>query len=169
MTLLAQLPYLQPGECALLFDGECNLCHGLVRYLIRADRQRRILLATVQSVEGQAILQAFGLPTDRFDSVVYVEQGRYWLRSAALFQALRQLGGRTACWRWRVTCRRGWRTRSTMRSPAIATGCLAAMTAPVCRAPTSPGAICPGGGNRRPELYASLPSNRLKYQHSSSI
>ena len=44
-----------------------------------------------------------------------------------------------------------------------------ATTAPVCRAPTSPGAICPGGGNRRPELYASLPSNRLKYQHSSSI
>lgn len=92
MTLLAQLPCLQPGECALLFDGECNLCHGLVRYLIRADRQRRILLATVQSVEGQAILQALGLPTDCFDSVVYVEQGRYWLRSAALFQALRQLG-----------------------------------------------------------------------------
>lgn len=92
MTPLSQLPYLQPGERALLFDGECNLCHGLVRYLIRADRQRRILLATVQSVEGQAILLALGLPTDRFDSVVYVEQERYWLRSAALFRSLRQLG-----------------------------------------------------------------------------
>lgn len=92
MILLSQLPYLQPGDRALLFDGECNLCHGLVRYLVRADRQRRILLATVQSVEGQAILQALGLPTDRFDSVVYVEQGRCWLRSAALFQALRQVG-----------------------------------------------------------------------------
>ena len=97
MTPLSPLPYLQPGDRALLFDGECNLCHGLVRYLIRADRQRCILLATVQSVEGQAILQALGLPTDRFDSVVYVEQGRYWLRSAALFQALRQLG-----WPYRV-------------------------------------------------------------------
>ncbi|MBN5267296.1 DUF393 domain-containing protein [Serratia ureilytica] len=92
MTPLSQLPYLQPGDRALLFDGECNLCHGLVRYLVRADRQRRILLATVQSVEGQAILQALGLPTDRFDSVVYVEQGRCWLRSAALFRALRQVG-----------------------------------------------------------------------------
>ncbi|MDF9720911.1 thiol-disulfide oxidoreductase DCC family protein [Serratia marcescens] len=91
MTPLSQLPYLQPGDRVLLFDGECNLCHGLVRDLIRADRQRRILLATVQSVEGQAILLALGLPTDRFDSVVYVEQGRYWLRSAALFQALRQM------------------------------------------------------------------------------
>jgi predicted DCC family thiol-disulfide oxidoreductase YuxK len=97
MTPLSHLPYLQPGDRALLFDGECNLCHGLVRYLIRADRQRRILLATVQSAEGQAILQALGLPTDRFDSVVYVEQGRCWLRSAALFQALRQLG-----WPYRV-------------------------------------------------------------------
>ncbi|MEB6082685.1 DCC1-like thiol-disulfide oxidoreductase family protein [Serratia marcescens] len=169
MTPLSQLPYLQPGERALLFDGECNLCHGLVRDLIRADRQRRILLATVQSVEGQAILLALGLPTDRFDSVVYVEQGRYWLRSAALFQALRQLAWPYARWRWGVICRRSWRTRCTTRSPAIATVCLAVMTAAVCRVPISPGAICLGGGSRRPELYASLPSNRLKYQHSSSI
>lgn len=92
MTPLSTLSFLRPGDRVLLFDGECNLCHGLVRYLIRADRHRRILLATVQSVEGQAILQALGLPTDRFDSVIYLEQGRYWLRSAALFQALRQLG-----------------------------------------------------------------------------
>ena len=158
MTPLSHLPYLQPGDRALLFDGECNLCHGLVRYLIRADRQRRILLATVQSAEGQAILQALGLPTDRFDSVVYVEQGRCWLRSAALFHP--------PC---RLTSPRDTPTTSMMRSPAIATGCLAATTASACRAPISPGVICPGGRNRRPELYASLPSNRLKYQHSSSI
>ncbi len=85
-------PYLQPGDRVLLFDGECNLCHGLVRFLIRADRHDRILLATVQSVEGQAILNWLALPTDRFDSIVYVEQGQHWLRSAAFFQALRQLG-----------------------------------------------------------------------------
>lgn len=169
MTPLSQLPYLQPGDRALLFDGECNLCHGLVRYLVRADRQRRILLATVQSVEGQAILQALGLPTDRFDSVVYVEQGRCWLRSAALFRALRQVG-----WPYRALALARClpprlADKTTMRSPAIATGCLAATTAAACRVPTSPGAICLGGGSRRPELYASLPSNRLKYQHSSSI
>ncbi|CAI1922752.1 thiol-disulfide oxidoreductase DCC family protein [Serratia liquefaciens] len=85
-------PYLQPGDRVLLFDGECNLCHGLVRFLIRADRQGKILLATVQSEEGQAILNWLALPTDRFDSIVYLEPGRHWLRSAAFFQALRQLG-----------------------------------------------------------------------------
>lgn len=85
-------PYLQPGDRVLLFDGECNLCHGLVSFLIRADRQGKILLATVQSEEGQAILNWLALPTDRFDSIVYLEPGRHWLRSAASFQALRQLG-----------------------------------------------------------------------------
>ncbi|WP_199636611.1 DCC1-like thiol-disulfide oxidoreductase family protein [Serratia sp. PAMC26656] len=84
--------YLRPGDRVLLFDGECNLCHGLVRYLIRADRQAKILLATVQSAEGQAILSWLGLPTDPVDSIVYLEQGHHWLRSAAFFQALRQLG-----------------------------------------------------------------------------
>ena len=152
-----------------MFDGECNLCHGLVRYLIRADRQRRILLATVQSVEGQAILQAFGLPTDRFDSVVYVEQGRYWLRSAALFRALRQLG-----WPYRVLA------LARYLPPRLADKVYDAVAGNRYRlfgrndgtglpGADQPGAICPGGGNRRPELYASLPSNRLKYQHSSSI
>lgn len=92
MNLSTLPPYLQPGDRVLLFDGECNLCHGLVRFLIRADRQGKILLATVQSVEGQAILDWLGLPTDRFDSIVYLEQGQHWLRSAAFFQALHQLG-----------------------------------------------------------------------------
>ncbi|MNL57330.1 hypothetical protein D3C87_1808800 [compost metagenome] len=63
-----------------------------MRFLIRADRQGKILLATVQSEEGQAILNWLALPTDRFDSIVYLEPGRHWLRSAAFFQALRQLG-----------------------------------------------------------------------------
>ncbi|MGO2369659.1 MAG: thiol-disulfide oxidoreductase DCC family protein [Serratia sp. (in: enterobacteria)] len=92
MNLLTLPPYLQPDDRVLLFDGECNLCHGLVRFLIRADRQGKILLATVQSAEGQAILGGLGLPTDRIDSIVYLEQGQYWLRSAAFFQAMRQLG-----------------------------------------------------------------------------
>ncbi|WP_255312618.1 DCC1-like thiol-disulfide oxidoreductase family protein [Providencia rustigianii] len=55
-----------PGDRVLLFDGECNLCHGLVRFLIRADRQGKILLATVQSEEGQAILRWLALPYRSF-------------------------------------------------------------------------------------------------------
>lgn len=65
---------------------------GWCDFLIRADRQGKILLATVQSEEGQAILRWLALPTDRFDSIVYLQQGQHWLRSAAFFQALRQLG-----------------------------------------------------------------------------
>lgn len=77
--------YLRPDDRLLLFDGECNLCHGLVRFLVRADAHRRILLATVQSAEGQAILRRCGLPTERFDSILYVDQRGHWLRSAAFF------------------------------------------------------------------------------------
>ncbi|CAI0702108.1 Protein of uncharacterised function, DUF393 [Serratia entomophila] len=92
MNSLSPHSYLGPDDRLLLFDGECNLCHGLVRFLVRADKRQRILLATVQSAEGQAILRGLGLPVDRFDSIVYLEQGEHWLRSAAFFQALRQLG-----------------------------------------------------------------------------
>lgn len=87
---------LRPDDRLLLFDGECNLCHGLVRFLLRADKRQRILLATVQSAEGQLILRNLGLPGDRFDSIVYIECGEHWLRSAAFFRALSPLG-----WPWR--------------------------------------------------------------------
>ena len=75
----------------LLFDGVCRLCSGWARFVIRNDPEATIRLATVQSASGQAILGALGMPTDRFDTLVFVEQGRAWLRSAAIFRALTHL------------------------------------------------------------------------------
>ncbi|VDZ52002.1 Protein of uncharacterised function, DUF393 [Serratia odorifera] len=74
-----------PVEPVLLFDGECNLCHRLVRFLMWADRHGRLRFATVQSSTGQEMLRSLAMPTDRFDSVVLLASGRHWLRSAAFF------------------------------------------------------------------------------------
>ncbi|HHB1425138.1 TPA: thiol-disulfide oxidoreductase DCC family protein [Serratia odorifera] len=86
-----------PVEPVLLFDGECNLCHRLVRFLMWADRHGRLRFATVQSSTGQEMLRSLAMPTDRFDSVVLLASGRHWLRSAAFFQALRWLDW-PFCW-----------------------------------------------------------------------
>ncbi|MFI8417608.1 thiol-disulfide oxidoreductase DCC family protein [Serratia sp. NPDC078593] len=91
MKYSAVTPSAFVAEPVILFDGECNLCHGVVRFLIHADRAGRIRLATVQSPTGQAMLRQLAMPTDRFDSVVLVASGQYWLRSAAFFHALSRL------------------------------------------------------------------------------
>ncbi|WP_413722015.1 thiol-disulfide oxidoreductase DCC family protein [Sodalis sp. RH24] len=90
-------PHLLAGERVILFDGECVLCQRLVRFLIRADRRKKIHLATVQSPAGQDLLRWAGLPTDNFSTIAYIANGEVSTRSTAFFAALAQLG-----WPWRA-------------------------------------------------------------------
>ena len=71
------------GDRVILFDGVCVLCSYWARFLIRFDRERRYKLATVQSAEGKAILSWCGLPTDQYDTLLYVDGRDFHVRSTA--------------------------------------------------------------------------------------
>jgi predicted DCC family thiol-disulfide oxidoreductase YuxK len=81
-------PQLLPGERLVLFDGVCKLCNGWAKFLIRHDQQQLFRLASVQSAQGQAILQWYGLPLDHFDTMAYVEDGQLLVRSSAVLRIL---------------------------------------------------------------------------------
>ncbi len=61
----------QPGP-VLLFDGECGLCHRLVRRLLRLDRRGMLRFAPLQGPAAQVYLRAHGLPTAVFHTLVFV-------------------------------------------------------------------------------------------------
>lgn len=84
-------PLLQTGETVVLFDGTCKLCNGWAKFIIQHDRPGRILLATVQSSQGQALLKWAGLPTDQFNTVVLITDDRFFVRSDAMFEILARL------------------------------------------------------------------------------
>lgn len=84
-------PFIQPGERVVLFDGVCKLCNGWVKFLIAHDPAQRFRLASVQSVQGQALLAWFGLPTEQFETMAYIEGGELLVRSDALLHILAQL------------------------------------------------------------------------------
>jgi predicted DCC family thiol-disulfide oxidoreductase YuxK len=88
-------PGVGPEDRVVLFDGVCRLCSGWVRFLIRFDRERRFRLAPVQSPEGQAILEWYGLPTDHYETVLLVEGARLSTKSTAV---LRVMGGLPFPW-----------------------------------------------------------------------
>lgn len=90
-------PHVTSEERVILFDGECPLCRRLVTFLIQADPQQRIRLATVQSPPGQDLLRWASLPVDHFSTVAYIANGQVSVRSEAFFNALAQLG-----WPWRA-------------------------------------------------------------------
>jgi len=81
-------PFLANHDAVLLFDGECMLCNRLMRMLIKADPHARIKLATVQSPVGQALLQHLSLPTQQFDTIVFIVDGQVHLRSDAFLAAI---------------------------------------------------------------------------------
>jgi predicted DCC family thiol-disulfide oxidoreductase YuxK len=77
----------------LLFDGACNLCDGLVQFVIRRDPEAKFLFASLQSKAGQEFVAKFKLPHDDFDSFVMIDGERFYTKSTATLNVLRRLGG----------------------------------------------------------------------------
>ena len=77
----------------LLFDGVCNLCNSIVQFTIKRDPKEKFKFASLQSESGQALLKKFGLPTDDFDSFVFIKGDKYFLKSSAGLHVLKELGG----------------------------------------------------------------------------
>jgi predicted DCC family thiol-disulfide oxidoreductase YuxK len=90
----------------LLFDGECSLCVRCVRLLLASDRGARLRFAPLQGATAQKFLRGRGLPTEDFDSAIFVPDWTQRLeteplyRTDALLAAMGAVGGV-----WRLT---GW-------------------------------------------------------------
>jgi len=80
-------PHVGEYDQVIMFDGVCKLCNGWSRFIIRFDVQKKFKLCSVQSEEGQAILQWFGYPTDYFETMLLV-QGNIALEKSDSFLAV---------------------------------------------------------------------------------
>jgi predicted DCC family thiol-disulfide oxidoreductase YuxK len=77
----------------VLFDGVCNLCNGFVQFVIPRDPEAKYRFASLQSEVGRELLAAHGLPTDELESVVLIEDGESYVKSAAVLRIAAGLGG----------------------------------------------------------------------------
>ena len=85
------------GHDAILFDGECVLCSGFFRFVLRKDRQARFRFVTAQSQLGQAMYRNLDLPTDAYQTNLVIVDGRIHEELDAFAAAMSALG-----WPWRV-------------------------------------------------------------------
>lgn len=76
----------------ILFDGVCNLCAFWVGFVIRRDSGKRFRFAPLQSETARRLLEGWGLSADSPATMVYLEEGRVYLRSAAALRVLKGLG-----------------------------------------------------------------------------
>lgn len=79
----------------LLFDGVCNLCNGVVRWIIPRDRHSNIHFASLQSATGQALASQHGIDTSALSTIVLIHDYRAYTASDAALLLCTQL-----VWPW---------------------------------------------------------------------
>lgn len=81
----------------VVFDAQCLLCDGWVRFLLRHDKRRVLSFASIQGANGQALLERAGLQVDGLQTLLLVYGDRSWQHTAAILRVLHALG-----WPWRL-------------------------------------------------------------------
>lgn len=76
----------------ILFDGVCNLCNGLVKFMFKYDKKAVFSFASLQSETAEILLKKAGL-TEVPDSVIVIKEGKALVKSEAALSIIKQLGG----------------------------------------------------------------------------
>jgi predicted DCC family thiol-disulfide oxidoreductase YuxK len=81
------------SDLVLLFDGVCNLCNGLVQFVIKRDPAAKIRFAALQSMQGRTFMKKLKLPVQELETLVLVKDGKALTKSGGALTLLRELGG----------------------------------------------------------------------------
>jgi predicted DCC family thiol-disulfide oxidoreductase YuxK len=95
----------------VVFDAQCLLCNGWVRFLLRHDHKGTFKFASIQGRVGQQLLAKQGLKVDGLQTLLLVDGERTWQHTAAIFLVLHALG-----WPWRLAWL-AWLIPSFVRDP----------------------------------------------------
>lgn len=76
----------------ILFDGVCNLCNGLVKFMFKYDKKAVFSFASLQSETAEILLKKAGL-TEVPDSVIVIKEGKALVKSEAALSIIQELGG----------------------------------------------------------------------------
>ncbi|MGG3281848.1 thiol-disulfide oxidoreductase DCC family protein [Paenibacillus solani] len=81
-----------PKESAIvLIDGVCHMCQGLTQFIIRRDPRGVFRFASLQSEIGQELLRQGGISKGSIDTMVLIENGKYYTRSTGALRIARRL------------------------------------------------------------------------------
>ena len=81
------------ASITVIFDGVCNLCDVVVRYLHRFDRRRQFRYLSFQSDEGAALLQRHGVTGPPDTVYVLTHSGQLLIEDRAIIYLFARLGG----------------------------------------------------------------------------
>jgi predicted DCC family thiol-disulfide oxidoreductase YuxK len=77
----------------ILFDGLCNLCNGLIKFIIRHDHKKIFRFAALQSDAGQKLIKNCPEKILKADSIIYTNGLDYQVKSQAIFTIIKLIEG----------------------------------------------------------------------------
>lgn len=77
----------------ILFDGVCNLCIGIVNFIIKRDSEKKFRFVALQSESGQMLLKKYGIFSTDIYTLIYITGEKCLDKSSAALQILNDLGG----------------------------------------------------------------------------
>lgn len=81
----------------IVFDGECVLCSGFFKFIVRVDKQEHFNFAIAQSDFGERLYEYYDLKPDDYDTNLVFIDGKLYERLNAFFAVMKLLG-----WPYRV-------------------------------------------------------------------
>lgn len=76
----------------ILFDGVCNLCNGLVKFIIKRDKKKRFRFAALKSDYAKYIEKKYGLNLADLNTVILIKYGKVYTKSSAVLHIAQGLG-----------------------------------------------------------------------------
>ncbi len=62
------------NKSIIIFDGECNLCNGVVGWLMQFAPEDLFHFTPFQSPQGQEYLKKYGYPTEQLETVILIDE-----------------------------------------------------------------------------------------------
>jgi predicted DCC family thiol-disulfide oxidoreductase YuxK len=80
-------------ENLILYDGKCNLCNYTLQFILKRDKLKMFHYLPLQSSQAKEILKTVQFDQPGIDSVIFIENGRAYIKSEAFFRMAKKLGG----------------------------------------------------------------------------
>jgi predicted DCC family thiol-disulfide oxidoreductase YuxK len=75
----------------VLFDGVCKFCNTSVQFVLAYNREENIHFSPLQSDFAKQLLTQFNLSSEDINTVVFIENGKAYTKSSAVFHISKHL------------------------------------------------------------------------------